>query len=589
MQLREPIRGKAESAFRARVKKRIESLVFFVFIPAYAVLAFRLVYVQVVRHEYWSSIGEKFHLRRIVLHAKRGVVFDRNGRELAVNVPTGTVVVNPRQVPESEKPKVAEKLSQILGVPRERVLKLLALDRGYVYVQRKAPISKASEVEKRKLAGVIVEKDSRRYYPAGSLASQVLGVVDIDGRGLAGVELAFDPLLRGSDGEVKSCVDAMGRLIPSASKEMRRVVNGKSIILSIDSALQQRAEAELDSAVRLHSAKGGVCVVLDVSSGEILALAQSPRFDANKPGEAPPEARLNKAVSLVFEPGSTLKTVTCAAALDSDAVSTEDTFNCSGCLIVGKHVINCVIHPPYINGHGAVNIANILRLSCNVGAARVALRIGEERLSNYLRRFGFGSRTGVELPGESPGILPTASQWRDITLANVAFGQGVAVTALQLASAYAAIANDGIFVAPTILKRENGRPKVSRQVVSEQTARLLRKYLQGVVDGGTGKAAKIRWYKVAGKTGTAQKAEPGRGYIPGKYVALMVGFVPVDKPRVVVLAAIDEPSGSHYGGVVAAPVFREVARAAMVRLNVPPEDWSDTFDGAVPSTWPKGH
>ncbi|MGC8834743.1 MAG: hypothetical protein ACP5R4_11895, partial [Armatimonadota bacterium] len=264
-----------ENAFRARVKKRIESLVFFVFIPAYAVLAFRLVYVQVVRHEYWSSIGEKFHLRRIVLHAKRGVVFDRNGRELAVNVPTGTVVVNPRQVPDVEKPKVAEKLSQILGVPRERILKLLALDRGYVYVQRKAPILKASEVEKKRLAGVIVEKDSRRYYPAGSLASQVLGVVDIDGRGLAGVELAFDSVLRGSDGEVKSCVDAMGRLIPSASREVRRVVNGRSIVLSIDSALQQRAEAELDSAVRLHGAKGGVCIVLDVSSGEILALAQS--------------------------------------------------------------------------------------------------------------------------------------------------------------------------------------------------------------------------------------------------------------------------------------------------------------------------
>jgi cell division protein FtsI (penicillin-binding protein 3) len=258
-------------------------------------------------------------------------------------------------------------------------------------------------------------------------------------------------------------------------------------------------------------------------------------------------------------------------------------------LTVDKHIINCVIHHPYINGHGAVNIANILKLSCNVGAARVALKIGEERLSTYLRRFGFGSRTGVELPGESPGILPAASPWRDITLANVAFGQGVAVTALQLASAYAAIANDGVFVAPTVLKRENGRPKASHRVVSEQTAKLLRKYLQGVVEGGTGKAAKIRWYKVAGKTGTAQKAEPGRGYIPGKYVALMVGFVPVDRPRVAVLAAIDEPSGSHYGGVVAAPVFREVARAAMVRLNVPPDDWSDTFDGSVPSTWPKSH
>lgn len=569
----------------------------------------RLAYIQLVRHDHWKEWADSIHYRKILLHARRGLILDRNGRQLAVNVPCGTVVVNPRQVTPGRRKWVATELARTLGLPYDRVERLLSRDRAYVYVKRRVPMDVALEVERKHLLGVTVERDTQRVYPAKMLAAHVLGFANIDGVGMAGVERKRDSVLAGENGVMIGVVDGLQKVIPGRVRVTKPSRDGQNVILSIDSALQERAESELDTAVQSSGARGGTCVVLDVQTGEILALAASPRFDPNNPAQAKPEARLNPAVELVYEPGSTMKTITCAAALDSGLVGPHDTFFCPANLVVGKHTIHCVVHHPYINGHGSVNICNLLRLSCNVAAAQVALRIGQERMLGYMRRFGLGSPTGVELPCESPGALPRAPHWRDITLANVGFGQGVAVTPIQLVSAYAAVANDGVLVQPTILRRRAGSRVPGRRVISPETARMLREYLEGVVQAGTGQAAKVRGYRVAGKTGTAQKAAPARrvavpadkpgekptykwvggGYMPGKFVASFVGFIPAAQPRVAILAAIDEPSTSHYGGVVAAPVFREVARAAMARLGVPPDDPSDAFDGAVRSTWPKTH
>ncbi|MGQ9697893.1 MAG: peptidoglycan D,D-transpeptidase FtsI family protein [Armatimonadota bacterium] len=570
-------------------------------------LIIRLGYVQLVHHEYWRDWADSTHYRKILLHAPRGLILDRNGRQLAVNVPCGTVVVNPRQVPPDQRQRVAGALCKALGVPYDRVMRLLLLDRRYVYVKRRAPMETALEIEKMELPGITVERDTRRVYPAGKLASHVIGFANIDGVGMAGVERKKDDVLAAKPGEIVAVVDGLQKVIPGRTRIIREPRAGRNVILSIDSALQERAESELDKAVQATRARGGTCIVLDPHTGEVLALATSPRFDPNRPGDAQPEVRRNPAVELVYEPGSTMKMITSAAALDSGLVSPEDTFFCPANLVVGRHAIHCVVHHPYINGHGAVNIRNLIRLSCNIGAARVAMKIGQNCMLDYMRRFGLGSKTGVELPSESPGKLPGALHWRDITLANIGFGQGVAVTPMQLAAAYAAVANDGVLVQPTVLRRPDRKPIASKRVISPKTASVLREYLEGVVQSGTGQAAKVRGYRVAGKTGTAQKAAPARrislppdkpggkptykwvsgGYMPGKFVASFVGFIPAGRPRVVILVAVDEPSTSHYGGVVAAPVFREVARAAMARLGVSPDDPSDAFDGAVRSTWPK--
>jgi len=574
-----------------------------------AALVCRLGYVQLLHHDYWREWADNTHYRKILLHARRGLILDREGRQLAVNVPCGTVVVNPRQVAPDQRRYVARELSRTLGMSYDAVARLLLLDRGYVYVKRRLPMETALKVERLHLRGVTVERDTRRVYPAGTLAAHVLGFANIDGVGMAGIERARDRVLAGENGMVIGVVDGLQKVIPGRERVAREPRDGRNVTLSIDSALQERAEAELDSAVQTSGARGGTCIVLDVHTGEVLALAASPRFDPNKPAEGEPRAKQNPAVELVYEPGSTMKVITCAAALDSGLVRPEDTFFCPANLVVGKHTIHCVVHHPYINGHGSVNIRNLLRLSCNIGAARVAMRIGQDQMLEYMRRFGLGSPTGVELPCESPGSVPEALHWRDITLANVGFGQGVAVTPLQLATAYAAVANDGVLVRPTVLRRPAGSQVPGRRVISPETARMLREYLEGVVQAGTGQAAKVRGYRVAGKTGTAQKAAPARrvvippdkpgekptyrwvggGYMPGKFVASFVGFIPAGHPRVAILAAIDEPSTSHYGGVVAAPVFREVARTAMARLGIPPDDPSDTFDGAIRSTWPKTH
>jgi len=593
-------------AFPVRLRRRTDTL-FCVFVVAFVALALRLTYIQVYHHRYWAEWAARFHTRNLKLHARRGPILDRTGRELAISVPCTTVSANPRLIEPRERPAVAKALSAALGIPAADLLDIISQDRGYVYIRRQLPLEVGAKVEALHLPGVMVEREHRRFYPGGSFCSHVLGFTDIDGNGLGGVELALNKHLAGADGEYTAELDARRHVIPDTVRNVRPARDGRPVTLSIDSALQKRAEYDLDAAVSKYQAKGGVCIVMDVHTGEVLAMAVSPRFDPNKPTECASGAKANRAVQLAYEPGSTMKAITCAVALDSGAVKPTDTFYCGGKLKIGRRTVHCALHAPFSGGHGVVRIAEILKHSCNVGAASVAMKVGQRILQPRVSQFGLGARTGIELPGESRGRLPSEPVWTPLTVATVGFGQTLMVTPMQIITAYAALANDGVLMPPTVLKRDPRHLPRGRRVVSAQTAALIRTYLQAVVDGGTGKAAKIAGYKCAGKTGTAQKARPSKrivepptqpggkptirwkamGYDPTKFVGSFVGFVPAAHPRVAILAAIDEPVGAHYGAVVAAPVFREVAREAMARLGVPPDDPSDKADGAVPGSFPR--
>ncbi len=564
------------------------SFLFLLFSFFYTLLLGRLYYVQVICHSKYLQWANEIHYRRILVPAKRGDLLDRNGEPLARTVRSLSIFAHPDQIPVEKRREVSLLLSHLTDIPVETIFAKLSQKTRFVWIVRNIDWRIKSRLQalrkKGLLPGVEYEEGFKRFYPAGDLASNVLGFTNLDGSGIEGVEASLNPILSGRPGLVSADVDARGEILPGSLHWERHPVDGTPLRLSLDLVLQGIAEAEIDKAVQQYQAKGATCIVMDVQTGEILAMAVNPRFNPNKYQKSKPETRRNRALTDRYEPGSTLKAITAAAALETGVFPPESTAYCPGRIQVGRRVIRCVLHGPFRYGHGTVRLREILRYSCNVGAATVGLRLGSPRLREFLRRFGFGQKTGIEFPGEALGLLP--SEWSAITTANVAFGQGIAVTPLQLLRAYAAIANDGILVKPTLLKQSH-LPKGQR-IISSETAQTLKEYLIGVVERGTGKTAKIPGYKVAGKTGSAQKvAEGGKGYAPGKFIASFVGFLPADSPRVAILAVVDEPQGVHWGATVAAPIFREVARQAMIRLKIPPDHPEDPFDGADPRTWPR--
>lgn len=564
------------------------SFLFLLLFFSYALLLGRLYYVQVICHLEYQQQADRIHYREILVPAKRGDILDRNGEPLARTVRSLSVFAHPDQIPVEKKAEVSRLLSQHTGVPLEVISAKLSRKTRFVWIARNVDWRIKFRLQKLRregfLPGVDYEEGFKRLYPAGDLASNTLGFTNIDGFGIEGLEASLNPILSGKPGLISADVDARGEILPGSRRWKRLPVDGASLRLSLDLVLQGVAEAEVDKAVQQYQAKGATCIVMDVQTGEILAMAVNPRFNPNEYQKSKPETRRNRSLTDRYEPGSTLKAITAAAALETGIFPPESTAYCPGRIQVGRRTVRCVLHGPFRHGHGTVHLREILRYSCNVGAATVGLRLGSSRLREFLHRFGFGQKTGIECPGEALGLLPT--EWSNITTANVAFGQGVAVTPLQLLRAYAAIANDGVLVKPTLLKQSQ-LPKGQR-IISSETAQTLKEYLIGVVERGTGKTAKIPGYKVAGKTGSAQKvAEGGKGYAPGKFIASFVGFLPADSPRVAILAVVDEPQGVHWGATVAAPIFREVARQAVIRLKIPPNYPEDHFDGADPRTWPK--
>jgi cell division protein FtsI (penicillin-binding protein 3) len=559
---------------RANGRRRLLALLI-LSVLAFLAISGRLVVLQVFDAGSLDQAAARQRLTVIDLPATRGRIFDRNLNDLALSVPARAVWADPRLV--RDKPRTAARLARALDVRQATLARRLASKGRFVYLARRIPKPRGDVVQRLNLPGVFVVADVARRYPSGTVAAQVLGFVDIEGHGQAGIEQQYDGLLRGHPGKIQLERDPQGRAIPQGRRSLEPAEPGTDLVLTIDQHLQYVTEQALYRAVRQHKAKAGSVVVMSPRSGEILAMANMPTFDPNRIAASKPEGRKNRAIADVFEPGSTNKTITAAAALQHGVVTpkTETIVPDNIPLCPEKTFRDSHSHAPEL-----MTFADIVARSSNVGTIMAARDLGRDRLYRAEVDFGYGRRSGVDLPGESPGILRPAQSWYCTDLGTNAIGQGVAVTVLQMASVYATVANQGVLRAPTLLRGTvDARGRVAkadrrpgRRVLSVRTARAMSKILEGVVkEGGTGTQAAMEEWRVAGKTGTARKPDTRRGgYRPGAYVGSFIGFAPAEKPAVVVAVVIDEPTRGYYGGSVAAPVFREVTGAALRRLGVVP-------------------
>ncbi len=523
------------------------------------------------------AMAEDQQLREIRLAPKRGTIYDRHGAEMAVSVDVESVYANPRLM-RTENVNVAQaaaQLSAILGVDRERITERLSSNRYFVWLERQVTPAEADAVRALRIPGVQLTDEARRFYPNRELASHILGFANVDGVGIEGLELSMEERLRGSVEPVQAVRDRRGRIVFSDQLLDERAAQGDDVYLTIDKTIQHVAERELALAVRTSEAQSGTVVVMDPQNGEILAMASYPTYNPNDPSRAPVADRRNRAVTDRFEPGSTVKPFTVAAALAANVIQAEELIDCgNGRIEIGDDVIRDT------HVFDVLTPAEILAHSSNIGSANIGARLGRRGLYRAFRRFGFGQSTGLPLPGETGGILRHHTRWYDLDLATVSFGQGMSVTTVQLATAMSVVANGGRLMQPRLVRRivdgrgrtaEEHLPRVQRRVVPQRTARLVADMLTAVTgDGGTGVEAAIDGYLVAGKTGTAQKADYEHGgYAEGKYIASFVGFVPAHDPRLVIAVVIDEPIVDHYGGTVAGPVFRRIGEAALRHLGVP--------------------
>ena len=575
--------GQQSRAPRARRRRprRGDSARRLLFVLAVTMVAFlaissRLIVLQVLDAPSLDEAAARQRLRTIDLPAERGRVFDRNGDDLALSVPARTVYAQPRLVRDPEG--TARKLAPVLHQPARAVLRRLTSGTPWTYLARKLTVARGDAVARLDLPGIGVLSDTMRRYPSGRLASQVLGFVGADGTGLAGVEQRYDDLLRGHSGQMLLEQDPGGRPIPQGQRSVEPATPGTDLVLTVDQDIQYVAERSLAAAVKQYQARAGSMVVMAPATGEVLALANMPGFDPNRFGSSSAEARSNRAVTNVYEPGSTNKVITAAAALDAGVVhpGTQITVPPELPLCRGVHPF----HDSHAHGTEQLSFADVVARSSNIGTIEVATRLGAKRLAKAEQDFGYGRRTGIDLPGESAGIVRPLAGWTCPDLGTNAIGQGVAVTVVQMARVYAAVANGGLLVQPTLLRGavdarghfERAGRAPARRVLSAAAARTLTGILKGVLrQGGTGTEAALDDWSAAGKTGTAQVPSPGgRGYLPGAYVASFMGFAPATDPQVVVAVVIDRPARGAYGGVVAAPVFREVAGYALRHMQVPP-------------------
>jgi cell division protein FtsI (penicillin-binding protein 3) len=548
------------------VNRRIR-LLLAVLTLAFGGLLLRATWLQGVRAESLARLGQTQHREAVTLPASRGTLYDRTGVELGLGEGATTVYANPKQVVNPRAAALA--VEHTLGLDANRIYPQLAdHTRGFVYVERQADPAQAAALQRLKLSGFGFYPEERRSYPQGSVAAQVLGYVGIDGDGLAGLELQFDRQLSGHPGQETIVKDPSGRVIDVQQQRAERP--GRDVFLTLDHSIQANAEEVLRETVHKWHAKSASAVVLDPRTGAVLAMAVQPGYDANRFPSAPSDLQRNRTVTDTYEPGSTFKLITVAGALSERLVSPSTRFT----LPYSLKVADRVIHDAEPRGTVNYSVAQILAHSSNIGAIELAEMLGRTRLSSWISRFGFGRVTGIDFPGESPGIVLPPDKWSGSTIGNVPIGQGIAVTPVQMAAAYAAIANRGIWSRPHLVDHVagGGRPSLyRRRLVSPGTASQLMLMLKDVVAEGTGQYAAMPGYQVAGKTGTAQKPDSHGGYATGRYVASFVGIVPASRPRLVILVMVDEPQGAIWGGVVAAPAFQQIARFDLQYLEVPPD------------------
>jgi cell division protein FtsI (penicillin-binding protein 3) len=532
-------------------------------------LAVRLVLLQVRDGATYEALAMEQRVRRIALPAERGTIYDRSMHELALSLPAKAIFADPALV--QDPAGTTARLSEILDVRPADLRRSLTAESRFEYLARAVDLAVANRVDRLDLPGIGFIDEPKRTYPGGGLAAQVLGFVGVDGAGLAGLELQWDGVLAGRAGRMLVEQDPDGLSIPQGRLEVEEPRRGRDLVLTIDKDLQYFTERALAGAVEQNGALGGTVIVLEPSTGDVLAMATNPAFDANAFPDAPAFVTRNRGVTDVYEPGSVNKVITASAALEEGVMGIRERLWVPPRYQVGDKVFTEAHPRPAMS----MTLTDIISQSSNIGTIMTAQRLGSERLDDYLRDFGFGVETGIRFPGESDGILMPEEEWWTTSMGTIPIGQGIAVTPLQMASVYATVANDGVRLAPQLVRgtvegddvRERD-PLVSERVVSTRTARLVTRMLADAVASGTGQEAQIPGYWVAGKTGTARKPlQDALGYSE-EYVASFIGFAPARDPAVVVAAIIDEPD-TVYGGVAAAPLFREVAEFALAHLRVP--------------------
>lgn len=545
-----------------------------IFTIALLALLVRLFDIQVLRHHLLSGLAERQHQKSAELRGKRGAIYDRRLRALALSVDRESIYINPSDF--SSSAEAVTQLARPLGLKEATILEKTQSDRQFAWLKRRVPPDESAALRRLGIKGVGFVTESQRFYPKRSLAGQIIGFVGTDEAGLEGIEYGYDGTLAGEALRVLLDRDARGRPISLRSDALRQLPQGHDLVLTLDERIQFVAERELREHIIRLGARGGVVVVMHPFTGEILALANESAFDPNIFREATAKIWRERSITDTFEPGSTVKALLAAGVLEERLVRPDDMFfGEQGSIQVGTLTIRD--HEKF----SWLTFREVIERSSNVGAIKVGQRLEKERLYDYLTRFGLGSRTGVDFPGEATGLLRPPQQWSDVSLASLSIGQELAVTALQLATAFSALANGGMLIRPHLVKAiikdgevvQETAPVQVRRVISEATARQVTNILQGVVTRGSGRAAAVDGYTVAGKTGTAQKFDATLGkYSPQKAMASFVGYLPAERPRATILVSIDEPqAGVAWGGVAAAPLFSAVAQQTMRYLRVPPE------------------
>ncbi len=547
-----------------------------IFVAVFLVIAARAGYLQLVMAEDLSARGNQQHQRVIKLTPQRGAIYDRSGDPLALSLEVKSLYADPAEIQDIST--VAQQLSGVLDIPQKRLSKKLSEKKSFVWVERLLSPEIFQQIEDLKLPGLHFVREHKRYYPHGQVASQVIGFTGLDPKGLEGIELLYNADLQGEGGLLISEHDARGRGLATVEQDIRGGAPGGSLYLTIDRTLQYVAEKELARQVKASGAVGGTVVMMEPASGRVLAMASQPSYNPNAINRYHPGDWRNRAVTDAFEPGSIFKPFLLAGILEEGLVDPSRRIDCeNGRYEVGGKVIRD--H----KGYGRLNLSEMLKHSSNIGFAKLGKILERERLYSYLRNFGFGEKTGVDLPGEENGTLRSPDRWFEIDLAALSFGQGVSVTSLQMVTAMGAIANGGMLMEPYLVERLvdgqgqqifQHQPHAVRRVVSEETARLVRSMMVGVTEtGGTGTKGAITGYRVAGKTGTAQKVDPVTGgYSIDKMVASFIGMVPAENPEILLLVTIDEPQDQAYGGLIAAPVFSRIAEDSLRYLDIPPTE-----------------
>jgi cell division protein FtsI (penicillin-binding protein 3)/stage V sporulation protein D (sporulation-specific penicillin-binding protein) len=553
------------------------------FIALFSVFSFRLIYLQMIKHDEYAGLAAEKHVYKQCIYAERGAILDLNNEVLAHNVPVQIVVADATHL--NDRGAIVDLLSRELKIPAPELAEKLSGDRRYIVIKREVPEAVADGLREKlrgqNLRGVYFEHDATRIYPNGSMLCHVIGFTDFENHGIQGVEASMEEYLHGQDGYRYIEHNRAGQEIVLYRGQERAPRNGYQVHLTVDLNLQNIVENEIDAAMREYSPKKATIILMRPQTGEILAMANRPNFDLNLRSEAKPEQMKNRAIIDMMEPGSTFKIVSAAAALNEHKVQPDSTIFCeNGLWNYGGTALHD--HRPFAD----LSVQDILVKSSNIGAAKLAISVGDQKFYEYIRRFGFGERTGVELPGEINGLIRPPQAWSKISITRIPMGHEIGVTPLQLTVAMAAIANGGKLMTPRMVKSittADGKtistlsPIVLRQVISPQTARQIGTALRGVVsDRGTAAAAAVPGFTIAGKTGTAQKVDPKGGYEKGKYVVSFTGYLPADNPEFVGLVVLDEAQTSkpelNYGGLVAGPIFSRIAEKAARYLDLEPHE-----------------